>query len=166
MTSFNYQGPNQDGRQYDFTNDAGARFSAYVPDSLKDMLQSMAPGTRIDADIQSKTSKSGSQYTQITSINGQRGQRKQGAGQGGGGRQYSYDPRRFVESVVCECIKAGLIKDKESLDAWTGGAYAAIQRVQTSAIKGEMSGNGSSPPSTQPAPPATPGEPLNDPIPF
>ena len=162
MTGFNYMGPTPDGRQYKFSNDAGATFEAYVSDSLIPMLQSMPPGTRVDGEIQSKTSKTGNTYTQVTAINGQKGTKQGGGGQQGGGfKRAGYDNKRFVEQVCVAAIGAGLIKDSETLEKWATGSYAIIQSIQTGAIKQQIEAvkpGATTPGPSNPAP--------DDPLPF
>ncbi len=165
MTGFNYMGPSEDGRQYKFSNDAGATFPAYVPDSLIPMLQSMAPGTRVEGEIETKTSKTGNTYTQVKSINGQRGQRSGGGQQGGGGgfKPRGYDNKRFVEQVCVAAIGAGIIKDSKALEAWATGAYTLIQKVAISSVKGEVK---AAAPAATPNPSQDAGQSLDDPLPF
>lgn len=159
MTAFNYMGKAPDGRQYNFSNDAGATFPAYVPDSLIQMLESMPPGTRVEGEIETRMSKTGNSYTQVKSINGQRGQK--GGQQGGGFKARGYDNKRFVEQVCVAAIGAGLIKEGKELEQWANGAYAIIQKVQVGSLKEEVK---TAPPAAQPSPSSS--ESPDDPLPF
>lgn len=161
MTAFNYMGAAEDGRQFKFSNDAGAVFSAYVSDSLQPMLQSMPPGTRLEAEIQQKTSKNGNTYTQVKSINGQRGQRQDGAG-GGGSKPTGYNDKRFCEAICAAAVASGQVKAPADLAKWAQAAYSAISTVQSGAIKGQIA-EGKAPATPMPSQDA---EPLNDPMPF
>ena len=161
MTAFNYMGAAEDGRQFKFSNDAGATFTAYVSDSLQPMLQSMPPGTRLEAEIQQKTSKTGNTYTQVKSINGQRGQFGGGAG-GGGSKPTGYNDKRFCEAICAAAVANGQIKSPADLAKWAQAAYSAISTVQSGAIKGQIAE--SQAPAT-PMPSKSEGQ-LDDPLPF
>lgn len=164
MTAFNYMGVSEDGRQYKFSNDSGASFSAYVPDSLHPMLQAMAPGTRIDAVIEQKTSSKGNTYTQVKQINGQVGRKDPNSTPGGGApKPTGYNDKRFCEAVCAAAVTSGQIKSPADLAKWAAAAYSAISTVQAVAIKETLNAGAAAP--ANPAP-SVPDQPLNDAIPF
>ena len=134
MPAVNFQGKAEDGRQYKFSNDQGAIFAAYVPDGLPSMVDGMAAGTRIEAVVEQKTSKTGNAYTQVTSINGKDG-KQFGGGKFGGKAPYKYEPKRFVEAVVSSAISAKAISSPEQIEQWAKAAWKAVSTLETGAIK-------------------------------
>lgn len=164
MPRVTYTGKSPDGYQYAFLTDQMQPFTAYVDKSLESTIAGIAPNTQIDVEYASKVSKkSGKQYYQVNTINGQRAA---GGNRGGGGNR-SYDPKAFVTGVCSSAITAGVIKKPEDLAEWANEAYKVMQGLGPNSARAAVEqAAGTAPAATPPQPATTPGEPLNDAIPF
>lgn len=169
MSALTYQGP--EGRQYAFVNEQGARFLAYVRDSIQHKLPQI--GGHMDGELQNKTGRNGNAYTQIVAINGDRGDpnaRFQGGGgqqhggSFGGKRPYTYEPRTFVSAVVSNAIASKAITKPEEIAAWAQEAYNVIKAIAPASAAPVQAPQAAAPvviPTPQPA-----GQPFADEVPF